>query len=126
MCQMRAGIKLFFKMCGGKIFKTFVSACVSPKLVCVKFAKNCPLNKSPLVFCLQKVSSYCVTVHEVTVFLRLGITCLYLHFPCYNPSRIDWIPATTTLFPLPFLIVYLRIFSFTIILPSPTLPYLQT
>jgi len=40
---MRAGIKLFFKMCGGKIFKTFWVGLSVGKVrsICVKEQRNC-------------------------------------------------------------------------------------
>jgi len=64
MCQMSGTIKLFFKMCGGKFFKTFGSVCVSAKSVCVKIAKNCPCAEVRQVICCSQRQITCVTVHE--------------------------------------------------------------
>ncbi len=65
---------VFKKVRWGKILKTFVSACVSPKSICVRLAKNYPSCKSPLGFLLAesvKLLRHCL---RRTVVLQLGIT----------------------------------------------------
>ena len=75
-------------MCGGKFFKTFVSACVSPKSVCVKFAKNSPCAKVRPVICLQSVSSYLCHCPRSTVVIRLGITLKFMALHPYFQKNV--------------------------------------